>query len=255
MAHSPRLSYDVFVKRANAFARRGRVGQFGDKFRKEREKKNFSLDDVSHVTKIGSRMLQAIEEENFDRLPGGVFNKGFIRAYAKHLGMNDEEAVTAYLACVRQAQIEAQEGWEPAPSAQSRTESREKRSVSSRKAAGNKAAPNSSASKTQTQTEVEELPGLQLPRAEHIRPPRHKYLDGRDNGIPWRLVALAGVVVVLTIVLWIRHSHNSRAEADGAPPTTSAPVSQSALTPVPASAPTPASYQPAAQCRSCWRGT
>ncbi len=58
-------------------------------------------------------MLQAIEEEHFDQLPGGVFNKGFIRAYAKHLGLNAEDAVTDYLACLRQAQIDAHEVWQP----------------------------------------------------------------------------------------------------------------------------------------------
>ena len=86
---------------------RGAVGEFGDKFRKARESKELSLDDVSNVTKISSRMLQAIEEEHFDQLPGGVFNRGFIRAYAKHLGLNSEDAVTDYLACLRQAQIDA----------------------------------------------------------------------------------------------------------------------------------------------------
>src|SRR5690349_7195260 len=89
------------------------VGEFGNKFRKAREAKGISLDDVSNVTKIGARMLQAIEDEHFDQLPGGVFNKGFIRAYAKHLGLNSEEAVTDYLACLRQAQIDANEVWEP----------------------------------------------------------------------------------------------------------------------------------------------
>ncbi len=83
------------------------VGAFGEKFRKAREAKSLSLDDVSNVTKISSRMLQAIEEEHFDQLPGGVFNKGFIRAYAKHLGLNAEDAVTDYLACLRQAQIDS----------------------------------------------------------------------------------------------------------------------------------------------------
>ena len=91
------------------------MGEFGDKFRKAREKKEISLDDVSNVTKISSRMLRAIEEEHFDQLPGGVFNKGFIRAYAKHLGLDAEEAVTEYLACLRQAQIDAHEVWEPEP--------------------------------------------------------------------------------------------------------------------------------------------
>ena len=79
------------------------MGEFGDKFRKTREIKELSLDDVYSVTKINRRMLQAIEEEQFDQLPGGVFNRGFIRAYAKHLGLNPEDAVNDYLACLSQA--------------------------------------------------------------------------------------------------------------------------------------------------------
>src|ERR1700751_4206541 len=89
------------------------MGHFGDKFRQAREKKELSLDQVSNVTKISSRMLKAIEEEHFDQLPGGVFNKGFIRAYAKHLGLNDEEAVNDYLSCLREAQVDAREVWDP----------------------------------------------------------------------------------------------------------------------------------------------
>src|SRR6201988_2940891 len=88
------------------------MGHFGDKFRQAREKKELTLDQVSNVTKISSRMLRAIEEEHFDQLPGGVFNKGFIRAYAKHLGINDQEAVDEYLECLRQEQIKAQAVWE-----------------------------------------------------------------------------------------------------------------------------------------------
>jgi hypothetical protein len=156
------------------------LGEFGEKFRKEREKKNFSLDDVAGVTKIGVRMLRAIEEENFDRLPGGVFNKGFIRTYAKHLGMNDEKAVADYLDCVRKVQIGPDAPAEAAPTTPNRTPSPEKRAQSASK----KKSAAQPASKAQTTTQVEELPDLQLPRAEHVRPPKKKYLDGRDNGIP-----------------------------------------------------------------------
>jgi cytoskeletal protein RodZ len=92
------------------------VGAFGEKFREERERRGFTLDDVSNVTKIGSRMLQAIEQERFDVLPGGVFNKGFIRAYAKTLGFNPEEAISEYLTALRQAQLDAQNAaWDPPP--------------------------------------------------------------------------------------------------------------------------------------------
>jgi cytoskeletal protein RodZ len=84
------------------------VGTFGDKFRTERERKGLTLDEVSNVTKINTRMLKAIEAEQFDQLPGGVFNKGFIRAYAKHLGFDDEESVSEYLVALRQAQVDQQ---------------------------------------------------------------------------------------------------------------------------------------------------
>ncbi|MGA8430501.1 MAG: helix-turn-helix domain-containing protein, partial [Candidatus Sulfotelmatobacter sp.] len=94
------------------------VGTFGEKFREERERRGFTLDDISNVTKINSRMLQAIEQEQFDVLPGGVFNKGFIRAYAKVLGFNPEDAITGYLGALRQAQLDAQTlAWDqPLPS-------------------------------------------------------------------------------------------------------------------------------------------
>ena len=143
------------------------MGDFGNKFRKAREKKELSLDDVSNVTKISSRMLQAIEEERFDLLPGGVFNKGFIRAYAKHLGLNDEEAVTDYLASLRQAQIDAHEVWQPERPASSRVAS-----PSQRRAVAESQFP---PPKAPAPVVVEELPDLQLPRSEDIRPPQKEF--------------------------------------------------------------------------------
>jgi len=212
------------------------LGEFGEKFRKEREKKNFSLDAVACVTKIGVRMLRAIEEEDFDRLPGGVFNKGFIRTYAKHLGMNDEKAVADYLACMRKTQVGADAPAEAATATPART-SPEKRASSASK----KKSPTQPVSKSQTQTatQVEELPDLQLPRAEHVRPPRKKYLDDRDNRTSWGLVAASTLVVVLALFLWNRHSRNARAEASA--PQKPAPSAQS----TPATSPAPASYQSA----------
>ena len=56
-----------------------------------------SLDEIAESTKIGTRLLKALEEEQFDLLPGGIFNKGFVRAYAKYLGMDEDQAVADYL--------------------------------------------------------------------------------------------------------------------------------------------------------------
>jgi cytoskeletal protein RodZ len=224
------------------------VGQFGDKFRKEREKKGISLDDVSQVTKIGSRMLQAIEEEHFDQLPGGVFNKGFIRAYAKHLGLNDEEAVNSYLACLRQAQIDAHEAWEPARPAPNRPAPPDKRALAASnqvapgKVPPNKSAANRSTVKAQTPTQVEELADLQLPRAEDVGRPRKIYRES-DRGIPWRIVVVAALVIVLALVLWARHSRRTRA-VSAASSTTTAPLAPSPTT-IPASANQASAARPA----------
>ena len=59
--------------------------------------RGISLDEISAATKIGTRLLRALEEEQFDLLPGGIFNKGYVRAYARHLGIDEEQAVADYL--------------------------------------------------------------------------------------------------------------------------------------------------------------
>jgi cytoskeleton protein RodZ len=73
------------------------MGSFGERLRREREMRGVSLDDIAEATKIGTRLLRALEEEHFELLPGGIFNKGFVRAYAKYLGLNEEEMVADYL--------------------------------------------------------------------------------------------------------------------------------------------------------------
>jgi cytoskeleton protein RodZ len=77
---------------------RERVESFGARLKREREKKGVTLDDISLTTKIGTRLLRALEDEHFDQLPGGIFNKGFVRAYARHLGLDEDQAIADYLA-------------------------------------------------------------------------------------------------------------------------------------------------------------
>jgi len=70
---------------------------FGENLRREREKRSITLDQISQSTKIGTRMLQALEADKFSQLPGGIFNKGFVRAYARHVGLDEEQTVAEYL--------------------------------------------------------------------------------------------------------------------------------------------------------------
>jgi cytoskeleton protein RodZ len=73
------------------------MANFGETLKRERELRKISLREVSEATKIGLRYLEAMEENRFEQLPGGLFNKGFIRAYAKFIGLDGETLVNVYL--------------------------------------------------------------------------------------------------------------------------------------------------------------
>jgi cytoskeletal protein RodZ len=82
------------------------ITTFGAHLRREREARKVSLDDVAKSTKISKRHLSELEEERFKDLPGGIFNKGFVRAYAKHLGLNEEAMVAEYVEAEAKANIQ-----------------------------------------------------------------------------------------------------------------------------------------------------
>ena len=73
------------------------MGAFGDRLRREREMRGVTLDEISESTKISRRSLEALEQEKFNTLPGGIFNKGFVRSYARYLGIDEEQAVADYV--------------------------------------------------------------------------------------------------------------------------------------------------------------
>jgi len=74
------------------------MGAFGDRLRREREMRGITLNEITESTKISRRHLEALESEHFEQLPGGVFNKGFVRAYARFLGIDEDQAVADYSA-------------------------------------------------------------------------------------------------------------------------------------------------------------
>lgn len=74
------------------------MGSFGDKLKRERELRGVTLEEIAKATKIGTRALHALEDEHFEQLPGGIFNKGFVRAYAKFLGLDEEQMVADFMA-------------------------------------------------------------------------------------------------------------------------------------------------------------
>lgn len=68
----------------------------GEELKRRREERDISLNEISESTRIGIRFLKAIDSDNYSILPGGIFTRSFIRAYAKQVGMNEEEAMGLY---------------------------------------------------------------------------------------------------------------------------------------------------------------
>jgi cytoskeletal protein RodZ len=86
------------------------VSSFGEELKRERELREITLREISEATKINLRYLEALERNDFERLPGGVFNKGFVRAYAEYIGVDPETMVNAYLLEERGQQSERVDG-------------------------------------------------------------------------------------------------------------------------------------------------
>jgi cytoskeleton protein RodZ len=74
----------------------------GEKLRLAREARGIALRDISEQTRISIRYLEAIETDDYRRLPGGIFNRSFIRAYAKFIGYDEHQALEDYARTLRE---------------------------------------------------------------------------------------------------------------------------------------------------------
>jgi len=66
------------------------IGEF---FRQVRETKGLTIDEVAAKTRIRTDFVKALEEGNFAKLPDQVFARGFVRSYARSLGLDEEDAI------------------------------------------------------------------------------------------------------------------------------------------------------------------
>jgi cytoskeleton protein RodZ len=74
----------------------------GEKLRLAREERGIALREISEQTRISIRYLEAIESDDYKRLPGGIFNRSFIRAYAKFVGFDEQSALEDYSRTLRE---------------------------------------------------------------------------------------------------------------------------------------------------------
>jgi len=81
------------------------MATLGQQLKQSREERGISLHEIAESTHIGVRFLQAIENDAYDILPGGVFNRAFVRKFARQVGFDEEQAVSLY-----EEQLEEQGG-------------------------------------------------------------------------------------------------------------------------------------------------
>ena len=82
----------------------------GEQLRLAREGQHIPLREVSDQTRISVHYLEAIEANEFRRLPGGIFNRSFVKAYARYVGVDEKDAVESYMRFMREAGEPAEEG-------------------------------------------------------------------------------------------------------------------------------------------------
>ena len=79
-----------------------KAASIGEQLRLAREERGIGLREICEQTRISVHYLEAIEANDYKRLPGGVFNRSFIKAYAKCVGYDEREAIEGYTRYLRE---------------------------------------------------------------------------------------------------------------------------------------------------------
>lgn len=69
----------------------------GEKLRQAREERGVSIREVAEQTRISAQYLECIENDDYRTLPGGIFNKGFVKSFARVVGIDEQEALQDYM--------------------------------------------------------------------------------------------------------------------------------------------------------------
>jgi cytoskeletal protein RodZ len=73
------------------------MSEFGSQLKQARESRGISLRQIATATKISTVALEALERGDLSRLPGGIFSRAFVKAYAVEVGLDPDEVVAQFL--------------------------------------------------------------------------------------------------------------------------------------------------------------
>ena len=200
----------------------------GDLLRQTREQKNLSLDDVEKGTNIRKLYIKAIEDGNYDKLPGEVFLKGFIKTYGKFLGLDGQKLIEQYKAEKNPA-VSAEPTAQTAPPAPEPAAPDKTEAVKEDKQPEKSAKPNNDS---------------------------RKYLETKNSGGSKKNIIIIAVIIIAIIAGAIAflssQGSDSQPAADNEPKTQQEQAPQQPATPAPAPAPVSGSEVSAVFSQDCW---
>ncbi len=91
-------------------------GTFGERVKRERELREVTVKEIASATRIAPKFLEALENEDWNKLPGGVFGRGFVRSIARYLGLSEENLLSDYDLARGETSVPAQKPGERIPS-------------------------------------------------------------------------------------------------------------------------------------------
>ena len=85
------------------------MSDLGTRLKRAREERGLPLSDIANRTKISVTALDALERNDLSRLPGGIFGRAFVRAYAVELGLDPDQTVADFHVALEEAERRAAE--------------------------------------------------------------------------------------------------------------------------------------------------
>lgn len=175
----------------------------GDLLRQTREQKNLSLDDVEKGTNIRKLYIKAIEDGNYDKLPGEVFLKGFIKTYGKFLGLDGQKLIEQYKA-EKNPSVSSEEKPKPTPPA------------SEPAATTDNAVPEKESKQPEKTVKSNKPAAKSVPNIDNFNDSR-KYLETKNSSSSKKNIIIIAVIIIAIIAGAIAFLSSQGSDSETAP--------------------------------------